>query len=127
MRSELYRAARHVSRLNYHEQTKAIWSEYPDMLTSQQLLRKLTDEADVLNMAVFNTTASEWKEANPDLKGNIRDNATEVQLIVLAFLELTNAAMLRDEIDVDQRMERLNDYAIKLARVLKTVFESMER
>lgn len=45
------------------------------------------DEADLLNVALFNKTASQWREQNPDKKGNIRDYATLEQLVVLSNIE----------------------------------------
>lgn len=69
-------------------------------------------EADILNLALFGVTAKAWREANPDLKGNIRDHASAEQLLVLANLENLNAEFLRQGVTREVRLERLNDIAI---------------
>lgn len=70
-------------------------------------------EADILNMALFGKTAKEWKDDNPNLEGNIRDNATIEQLIVLAGLESQNALLIEQGIPQEQRIKILNKQAIK--------------
>lgn len=49
---------------------------------------KYAEEADILNVALFNTTAKEWRELNPTLakNSNIRDSATINELTVLSNL-----------------------------------------
>ena len=69
-------------------------------------------EADLLNLALFGHTARQWKEQNPELKGNIRDSATTEQLLVLANLENLNAQFIRDGLAQDERLHKLNEIAI---------------
>jgi KilA-N domain len=69
-------------------------------------------EADVLNFALFGMTAKQWRAENPDLKGNIRDNATTEQLLVLSNLENLNAEFIKLGIDKQARLKRLNETAI---------------
>lgn len=71
-------AKRELSKINYHIHTDAIKQNLiPSQLTPQQILVVYASEADVLNVALFGITAKQWREANPDLKGNVRDYATK--------------------------------------------------
>ena len=69
-------------------------------------------EADVLNIALFGMTDKKWREANPSLKGNVRDFATIEQLVVLSNMESTNALLIHQEITQSQRLIQLNQLAI---------------
>jgi KilA-N domain len=69
-------------------------------------------EADLLNIALFSMTAKEWRESNPDLKGNMRDYATAEQLLVLANLENLNAEFIKMGFLKENRLTKLNDVAI---------------
>ena len=75
-------------------------------------------EADLLNMAMFGMTAKEWRNINPKMKGNLRDNATHEQLLVLANLETHNAEFIKDGLSQEERLERLNEIAIYQMRLL---------
>ena len=76
------------------------------------------EEADVLNVAMFGITAKQWREANPTLKGNIRDYATINELICLSNMENINAVLIDDGIPQHDRLVRLNQVAIQQMRVL---------
>jgi len=69
-------------------------------------------------VALFGTTAKEWKEKNSDKKGNIRDYATVEQLVVLANLEAINAQLIKDGISSNDRVKKLNDIAIEQLKLL---------
>lgn len=75
-------------------------------------------EADLLNLAVFGLTAKQWREANPDLRGNLRDHASTEQLLVLANLENLNAEFIRQGFSKEARLERLNEIAIHQIQLL---------
>lgn len=75
-------------------------------------------EADLLNLALFSMTAKEWREANPNLKGNMRDYATAEQLLVLANLENLNAEFIKMGFEKNVRLEKLNDVAIYQMQLL---------
>ncbi|MBI5916216.1 MAG: KilA-N domain-containing protein, partial [Bacteroidetes bacterium] len=60
-------------------------------------------EADLLNAVVFGTTARQWKEANPDAKGNLRDHATVTELRVLANMEAINATLVEQGFTREER------------------------
>ena len=75
--------------------------------------------ADVLNVAMFGMTAKQWREANPDLKGNIRDYATINELICLSNMENINAVLINDGIPQGERLVKLNQIAIQQMQVLE--------
>ena len=75
-------------------------------------------EADLLNLALFGVTAKEWRLQNPEAKGNIRDNASAEQLLVMANLENLNAEFIRQGLSKEQRLERLNEIAIHQMELL---------
>ena len=77
------------------------------------------DEADVLNVAMFGITAKEWREANPDKKGNIRDYATINELICLSNMENLNAVFINDGMPQTERLIKLNQIAIQQMKVLE--------
>ena len=76
-------------------------------------------KADVLNVAMFGMTAKQWREANPDLKGNIRDYATTNELICLSNMENINAVLINDGIPQGERLMKLNQIAIQQMQVLE--------
>lgn len=75
-------------------------------------------EADLLNVALFGKTASEWRKENPTLKGNIRDYATMEQLICLSNMENINAYLIEQKKSQRERIVELNRIAIKQMQVL---------
>ena len=81
---------------------------------------ELTDEeADVLNVAMFGMTAKEWRDNNPDLKGNIRDYASINELICLSNMENINAVLINEGVSQSERLERLNKIAIHQMKILE--------
>ena len=110
---------RELTKLNYRIHTDAIKENLiPAELTAKQTAIVYASEADVLNMALFGMTAKEWSIAHPDLKGNMRDYADIAQLICLANLESLNAVLIEEQLSQSQRLERLNQVAIKQMRIL---------
>ena len=77
------------------------------------------EEADVLNVAMFGMTAKQWREANPELKGNIRDYATINELICLANMENLNSVLINDGVSQGERLIKLNQIAIHQMQVLE--------
>ncbi len=115
-------AKRELSKINYHIHTDAIKQHLiPEELTSQQTSIIYANEADVLNVALFGITAKEWREANPDLQGNIRDYATINQLICLSNMENLNAVFINEGIPQRERLIKLNRIAIQQMAVLENV------
>ncbi|MGN0528005.1 MAG: KilA-N domain-containing protein [Eubacterium sp.] len=108
-----------ITKTNYKIHTDAIkYNLIPKSLTTAQQGFVYADEADVLNIALFNMTASQWRTLNPDKKGNIRDYATIEQLLVLANMESTNAILIEQGVPQSQRLEQLNRLAKSQLSVL---------
>ena len=113
-------AKRELSKINYRIHTDAIKENLiPAEVTREQAAMKYADEADVLNMAMFGITAKEWREANPDKKGNIRDYASINELICLSNMENLNAVFINDGMSQSDRLIRLNQIAIQQMRILE--------
>jgi hypothetical protein len=113
-------AKRELSKINYHIHTDAIKNNLiPSKVTSEQAAIKYAEEADVLNVAMFGMTAKQWRESNPDLKGNIRDYATINELICLSNMENINAVLINDGMPQGERLIKLNRIAIQQMQVLE--------
>ncbi|ULQ59104.1 hypothetical protein K7I13_11390 [Brucepastera parasyntrophica] len=69
-------------------------------------------EADLLNVSLFGKTAGQWRKEHPKAKGNIRDDASLEQLVVLSNLESINALLIRQEMSQGERLVLLNKTAI---------------
>lgn len=102
---------REISKINYKIHTDAIKEFLLDDLTSEQLSYKYASEADLLNVALFNKRATEWRDENPDLKGNMRDYASLNELLILANMESYNAILIRKGINQKERMNELRNLA----------------
>lgn len=113
---------RELAKINYHIHTDAIKQNLiPDELTPAQTSVIYANEADVLNVALFGITARQWREANPELKGNIRDYAGINQLICLANMENLNAVFIDEKMPQNIRLKKLNHIAIQQMKVLQEV------
>ena len=113
-------AKRELSKINYRIHTDAIKENLiPAEVTREQAAMKYADEADVLNMAMFGITAKQWRDANPDKKGNIRDYASINELICLSNMENLNAVFINDGISQSDRLIKLNQIAIQQMRILE--------
>lgn len=77
------------------------------------------NEADVLNVAMFGITAKQWRDANPELNGNIRDYATVNELICLSNMENLNAVFIEQGIPQNERLIKLNQIAIHQMNILE--------
>lgn len=118
-------AKRELAKINYHIQTDAIKQNLiPPELTPQQISNVYANEADVLNVALFGVTAKQWRDANPDLKGNIRDYATINELICLSNMENLNAVFINENRSQRERLIKLNQIAIRQMKVLQDVGNS---
>jgi len=115
-------AKRELAKINYHIHTDAIKQNLiPAELTREQINYVYANEADVLNMAMFGITAKHWRDANPDLKGNIRDYATINELICLSNMENLNAVFINENMPQNERLVKLNQIAIQQMKVLQDV------
>ncbi len=110
---------RNLAKVNYLIHTDAIRENLiPDTLSAQQISFVYASEADLLNVALFGVTARQWRDANPELKGNIRDHANVHQLVCLANLESMNAHFISEGLTQSERLQKLNELAIRQMRVL---------
>ncbi len=110
---------RNLTKINYRIHTDAIKENLiPKQLVQAQISYVYASEADILNVALFGMTAKQWSEANPNLKGNIRDYADVYQLVCLANLESLNAHFINENIPQEQRIKKLNELAIKQMSIL---------
>lgn len=104
---------RTLAKVNYSIHTDAIKERLiPDRLSKHKISFVYASEADLLNMALFGKTAADWRDENPDAKGNIRDQATLEQLVVLSNLESINAVLIRQNLSQSERLKQLNEIAI---------------
>ena len=106
---------RTLSKINYRIHTDAIKEH---IVTKEQIAYTYAEEADLLNVALFGMTAKQWRDTNPDLKGNIRDYATLEQLVVLSNMESINALLIRQGFPQSERLVQLNSVAITQMRSL---------
>ena len=108
-------------RLKEQEQARLGWSAKRELseVTPQQANRIYASEADVLNVALFGMTAAEWREAHPDLKGNIRDYAGINELICLSNMESLNAVFISEGLPQCERLIKLNQIAIHQMQILE--------
>jgi len=110
---------RNLTKINYRIHTDAIKANLiPAELSKAQVNLVYATEADVLNMALFGMTAKQWRDENPDMKGNIRDYADMSQLVCLSNLENLNAHFINDGLAQVQRLEKLNKIAIHQMKLL---------
>lgn len=110
---------RTISKINYRIHTDAIQeSLIPNEITPKQASIIYANEADLLNVALFGITAKEWREANPETKGNIRDQTTIEQLVVLSNMESINALLIKQGLTQKERLIQLNHTAISQMKSL---------
>ena len=114
-------AKRELSKINYRIHTDAIKQNLiPMEVTPIQANVIYANEADVLNVAMFGMTAKQWRETNPELKGNIRDYATINELICLSTMENLNAVFIEQNMTQRERLVKLNQIAIHQMSILES-------
>ena len=111
---------REISKINYKIHIDAIKEYLLKDLTNEQLSYKYASEADMLNVALFNKRAKQWREENHDLKGNMRDYASLNELLVLANMESYNAILIGKGMDQKERM-------IEVRKLARTQLMSLEK
>ena len=121
---------REISKINYRIHTDAVKTYLLADLTSEQLSYQYASEADMLNVALFNQRAKEWREEHPDLKGNMRDYASLNELLVLANMESYNVILIEKGMEQRERMTKLRKLArtqlMSLERLNGTGLQSLE-
>ncbi len=114
-------ARRELSKINYRIHTDAIKQNLiPSEVTPTQASMIYANEADVLNVAMFGVTAKQWRDAHPDMKGNIRDYASINELICLSNMENLNAVFIGQGMTQSERLVKLNQIAIHQMSVLES-------
>lgn len=104
---------RTLAKVNYQIHTDAVKEKLiPETLGRDQIAMVYASEADLLNVALFGKTAKQWRDANPDKDGNVRDHATIEQLVVLSNLESINAMLIHQGMEQPARLAQLNAMAI---------------
>lgn len=110
---------RTISKINYRIHTDAIKENLiPKKITNQQSSLVYANEADILNVALFGITAKNWREANGNKTGNIRDFASIEQLVVLSNMESINALLIQQGLSQADRLFQLNKVAISQMKSL---------
>ncbi len=110
---------RTIAKINYQIHTDAIKENLiPVTLTKEQASIIYANDADLLNVALFGITAQQYRTQNPNAEGNIRDQATLEQLVVLSNMESINALMIQQGISSQERILQLNQVAISQMKSL---------
>lgn len=113
---------REVAKLNYRIHTDAVKENLiPPELTPEQIYFTYANEADLLNVALFGKTARQWRNANPGKKGNMRDDATIQQLLVLANMESYNAVLIEQGKEQAERLILLHNLAVKQLQTMEAL------
>ena len=113
---------RELAKINYRIHTDAIKENLmPPELTPAQVAYTYANEADMMNVVLFGKTAKQWKDKNPNVKGNMRDVATLNQLLVLANLESYNAVLISQGKNQKERMKLLRQLAVQQLRTLEKI------
>ena len=114
---------RELAKINYYIHTDAVKNYLipPRLLNTRLEGTVYASEADLLNLALFGMSARDWKLGNPEIKGNMRDNASVEQLLVLANLENLNAEFIKQAMSAQDRLQRLNEIAIHQISLLTTI------
>ena len=114
--------SRTLAKVNYRIHTDAVKEKLvPPRLTKARITAIYANEADLLNVALFGMTAREWRDANPDKDGNIRDHATLEQLVVLSNLESINSVLIHQGLAQQDRLSQLNEIAITQMKSLTSI------
>ncbi|MEO1517510.1 MAG: KilA-N domain-containing protein [Bacteroidota bacterium] len=111
---------RELTKANYPLMTEATRANLvPSQLVGTRREGQIfASEADLLNQVVFGMTAKQWRQRNPDAKGNIRDNANMLDLLLLTNLQALNAKLIEWDSDSDQRFQMLTDEARRQRSIL---------
>ena len=113
---------RSLAKANYRIHTDAIREHLiPPQISKAEEGYVYASEADLLNCALFGMTAKDWREANQEKEGNIRDYASVEQLVVLSTLESQNALLIEQGVPQHERLKILNNLA---RRHMKSLLDS---
>ena len=111
--------SRTIAKLNYRVHTNAVKEHLiPTDLSKLKQKFVYANEADLLNLALFGKTAKQWRDENPNEKGNIRDYSSMEQLVVLSNLESFNSELIKSKISPEKRLKKLNEIAISQMKIM---------
>ena len=114
-----WKVSRTITKINYVIHTDDIKKNLiPKDISATKISYIYSNEADLLNIALFSMTAKTWRKTNPDLKGNIRDYTTLEQLVVLSNMESYNSELIKEQLPPDKRLIKLNKLAIDQMKIL---------
>ncbi|MCB0517321.1 MAG: KilA-N domain-containing protein [Lewinellaceae bacterium] len=102
-----------IARANFHLQARSVREHIVPLMdwnTKREAIFQAS-EADMLNLIIFGMTAKAWRTANADKKGNLRDHATKMELVVLNNLQAINAMLIEDGMPKEERMNKLLNVA----------------
>ena len=113
-------AKRELAKVNYKTHTNSIKENLivPE-LSKEQIYFTYATEGDLLNVALFGITASEWRKQNKDKIGNMRDYASVEQLLVLSNMESYNSMLIEQGLKQSERIVLLNKMANSQIKVLQ--------
>jgi hypothetical protein len=110
---------RTLAKINYRIHTDAIRENLiPQIISKQRISAIYAGEADLLNVALFGKTAAEFQKENPNQTGNLRDNASLEQLVVMTNLESINSIFIKQSLPQGERLKNLNKIAISQMKSL---------
>jgi hypothetical protein len=110
---------RNLAKVNYQIHTDSTKENViPDTLSKQQISIVYASEGDLMNVALFGSTAQQWRDANPSLKGNMRDHANMHQLVCLASMESMTAHFIVEGLSQSERLQKLNALAVSQMTII---------
>lgn len=112
-------ANRLLSKVNYLVHTDAIKNYIVPELTDSQKKYVYASEADLINVALFGMTSKEWRDNNPEIEGNIRDNTDLLHLVILNNLESINSELIKMNLSQEERLIKLNKSARRQLQIIK--------
>ena len=112
-------ANRLLSKVNYLVHTDAIKNYIVPELTDSQKKYVYASEADLINVALFGMTSKEWRDNNPEIEGNIRDNTDLLHLVILNNLESINSELIKMNLSQEERLIKLNNSARRQLQIIK--------
>ena len=119
-KNDEWSAKRELAKVNYHIHTNSIKENLiVPQLSKEQIYYTYASEADLLNVALFGLTASQWRKSKKELTGNMRDYASIEQLLVLANMESYNSTLIEEGLNQNERILKLNEMARNQIKVLQ--------
>lgn len=103
--------ARFLTKISYSTKTAAIDQNIVPRLNPKDKPFAYANEADMINLIVFGKTARQWRQDNPEAKGNIRDHAGLIELLLIDRLDTVNTRLIKEGAGQENRVEALQKFA----------------